>query len=197
MSKATHMNPQQEKRHELRQRAIVEAAATIFGRQGIHATTLEQIGREVGLSKASLYYYVKNKEEIIALVLEAVLHDINAYAKSVTDVQAPYLEQLKMRAWSHIAGGQSPSGTFIVMNLDSLNRDRATARMMRTHEEPARQLLQQAIDAGELRAIDITVAIKILYSSLNAIARWHKPEYSSIRDSFETTWDIFVNGIGA
>ncbi len=189
------MTSRQEKRHKLRQEAIVEVATKIFAQQGIHTTTLSQIGQEIGLSKASLYYYVESKEEIIALVLEAVLNDINTYAQEVIDPEATYLEQLKMRAWSHIVGGQSPSAQFIVMNLDYLSSDKTTARMMRVHEEPARHLLQQAIQAGEIRPIDITTAVKMLYSSLNAIARWHKPEYGTIRDTFENTWDIFMNGV--
>jgi|GEM_PF-6914223 len=189
------MTSRQEKRHELRQRAIIEVATTIFAEQGIHATTLSQIGKEVGLSKASLYYYVKSKEEIIVLVLESVLNDINTYAEQVIDPNTPFLDQLKMRAWSHLAGGQTQSAMFIVMNLDHLTNDKTTARMMRAHEDPARQLLQQAMDADDVRQVDLTVAIKMLYSSLNAIPRWYKPEYGSMRDVFEDTWDIFVGGI--
>lgn len=35
-----------------------------FARYGLDKTTLEDIAKEVGLNKASLYYYYKNKEDI-------------------------------------------------------------------------------------------------------------------------------------
>ncbi|MEL6405907.1 MAG: TetR/AcrR family transcriptional regulator [Chloroflexota bacterium] len=191
------MTSRQEKRHELRQQAITEVATRIFSEQGIHATSLTQIGKEVGLSKASLYYYVKSKEEIIALVLESVLNDINAYAETLIDTDSSHLEQLKMQVWAHVSSGESASAHFIVMNLDYLSTHKETARMMRLHEEPARKLLQQAIDAGEIRPIPITPAVKMLYTSLNAISRWYKPEFGTKREVFEQTWDIFINGVAA
>jgi AcrR family transcriptional regulator len=39
-------------------------AMKCFERYGLEKTTLEDIAREVGLNKASLYYYYKNKEDI-------------------------------------------------------------------------------------------------------------------------------------
>jgi len=189
------MTSRQEKRHELRHRAIIEAATDIFAEKGIHATTLMEIGKEVGLSKASLYYYVKNKEQIIADVLRVVLDDINERTDKLTDPNSSALDKLKMRAKAHIEGGFSTTGQFIANNLDYLSQEKTTASMMREHEEPARQLLQQAIDAGEIRAVDIVVAVKMLYSALNNMARWYKPEYGTLDDMFERTWDIFVGGV--
>ena len=91
--------------------------------------------------------------------------------------------------------GQTPSGYFIAMNLDYLTNDKTTARMMRVQEEMARNLLQEAITTGEIREVDVTVAVKMLYSSLNAIARWQKPEHGSMQEVFEKIWDIFIRGM--
>lgn len=43
---------------------IGRAAMKCFARYGLDKTTLEDIAKEVGLNKASLYYYYKNKEDI-------------------------------------------------------------------------------------------------------------------------------------
>ena len=48
---------------------ILRAAGECFARFGYEKTTLDDIGRAVGLNKASLYYYYKNKEAIFAEVL--------------------------------------------------------------------------------------------------------------------------------
>lgn len=189
------MVSKQEKRHELRHRAIIDAASEIFAEQGIHTATLEQIGIQVGLSKTSLYYYVKNKEQIIADVLKAVLEQINARAEALTDINASALDQLKARARAHVEAGTTIAGKFIVMNLDYLRNNKQTAQMMRQQEEPARRLLKQAIDAGEIRQIDIVSAVKMLYGALNNIYYWHKPEYGTLDDVLENTWDIFVGGL--
>ena len=48
---------------------ILRAASDCFARYGYEKTTLEEIGKAVGLNKASLYYYYKNKESIFCDVL--------------------------------------------------------------------------------------------------------------------------------
>nr|ABD75792.1 TetR/AcrR family transcriptional regulator [uncultured bacterium] len=59
-----------EKRQE-----IVKAARECFARFGYDKTTLDDIGRIVGLNKASLYYYYKNKE---AIFVEVIVQEIES-----------------------------------------------------------------------------------------------------------------------
>jgi AcrR family transcriptional regulator len=51
------------KKEETREK-IGKAAMHCFEKFGIEKTTLEDIAKSVGLNKATLYYYYKNKEEI-------------------------------------------------------------------------------------------------------------------------------------
>ncbi|MBK6696775.1 MAG: helix-turn-helix transcriptional regulator [Myxococcales bacterium] len=64
-----------ERRRERSREEIVEAARRVLLRDGIAATTLDAVAKEVGLTKAALYYYYPSKDallfEIIFGVLEA------------------------------------------------------------------------------------------------------------------------------
>ncbi len=48
-------------RWEARRDLIVRAAAEVMAEMGLERATLDAVGDRVGLSKASLYYYVKSK----------------------------------------------------------------------------------------------------------------------------------------
>lgn len=56
---------------------ILDAATRCFARFGYDKTTMEEIGRLVGMNKVSLYYYFDGKEELFkaALGREARLYD--------------------------------------------------------------------------------------------------------------------------
>jgi len=55
----------------LKRTQIISAAKLCFAQFGYDKTTLDDIGKRIGLNKSSLYYYFKNKEEIFsAVVLE-------------------------------------------------------------------------------------------------------------------------------
>lgn len=65
---------------------ILESAAKCFMRYGYSKTTLDDIGKNVGLKKNSLYHYFKNKEEIFLIVLQSELSKITlSYRKLISD----------------------------------------------------------------------------------------------------------------
>jgi len=51
--------------HEIKLQTILSEAARLFNFQGTRATTLGDIARSIGLTKTSLYYYARNKEELV------------------------------------------------------------------------------------------------------------------------------------
>ena len=51
--------------HDAKRLAILSQAARLFNYKGSRATTLKDIAEKLGLTKTSLYYYVKTKEELI------------------------------------------------------------------------------------------------------------------------------------
>lgn len=48
---------------------IVGAAAEVFGRNGYHATSMEEVARETGCATATLYGYFSSKEALFSRVL--------------------------------------------------------------------------------------------------------------------------------
>lgn len=67
---------------------IIEGAARCFVRYGYSKTTLDDIGKNVGLKKNSLYHYFKNKEEIFFVVLEREVDaDMREREQALEDVE--------------------------------------------------------------------------------------------------------------
>jgi len=51
--------------HEAKRAAILSRAAKLFNTKGARSTTLADVADKLGLTKTSLYYYVKTKEDLI------------------------------------------------------------------------------------------------------------------------------------
>jgi AcrR family transcriptional regulator len=58
------------KEKESRRNAILAAAEKRFARAGFHVTTLDEVAADVDISKATIYLYFKNKEELFFSILE-------------------------------------------------------------------------------------------------------------------------------
>lgn len=52
---------------------LIDAATALFSKDGYHNTTVRQIVKKSGIGIGSIYQYVKNKEEILVLILEYLL----------------------------------------------------------------------------------------------------------------------------
>src|SRR5256885_14530326 len=59
---------------EIRRNQILDAATKVFVRQGFQHARMDDIVEESGLSKGTLYWYFKSKEDII----NAILHRLFA-----------------------------------------------------------------------------------------------------------------------
>jgi AcrR family transcriptional regulator len=70
--------------------AILAAAAEEFFAKGFAGARVDEIARRVGLNKAMLYYYVGNKEALLARVLTRTLEDAHSrIAAAVAAVDGP------------------------------------------------------------------------------------------------------------
>ncbi len=56
---------------EARREQILQAALSCFGRKGYHASTMDDLVRASGLSKGSLYWHFRSKEEVFLALFDA------------------------------------------------------------------------------------------------------------------------------
>jgi AcrR family transcriptional regulator len=64
---------------------ILQAAKRVFAKWGLNKTTMEDIAREAGKGKSTLYYYYKSKEEIFEATATAEIDAILAKAHMLID----------------------------------------------------------------------------------------------------------------
>jgi TetR/AcrR family transcriptional regulator len=64
--------------HENKSRAILKAAAKLFASQGFDRTSINEIATECGVSKALVYHYYANKDQLLFEIIRAHLADLVA-----------------------------------------------------------------------------------------------------------------------
>ena len=77
---------------DLAKKRIIQAAYSIFYNKGYHASTMDDIAREVGVSKGSLYSYFKSKEDLLHSTTYALTESFNKSFEDETSLEP--LEEL-------------------------------------------------------------------------------------------------------
>lgn len=77
---------------EKRKKLIIEKARELFAMFGFKKTTMDEIATECGMSKATLYYYFENKEDVFKTVIDfefdifkGKMHEAISKAKTPSD----------------------------------------------------------------------------------------------------------------
>ncbi len=186
-----------ETRHASRRKAILEAAAAEFAETGYQRATLDRIGGRVGLTKASLYYYVAGKEQLLAQLLEQLVADIERRAAELAGPDASPAARLHAFATAHlVTGATRPAGKILAENLTALMASPAAADLLRRHEASVAAIIQDGIATGCFRPVPVAPMVKLLLGALNAVPRWFDPDGQlPLKDLTSLAVDTFLSGI--
>ncbi len=86
-----------------RRAQILQAAATVFARNGVDGARMDDIVAESGLSKGSLYWYFDSKQEIVTALVDEILRSEFEQLKLLIDAPGTVLERLTTFVDAHAA----------------------------------------------------------------------------------------------
>ena len=81
--------------HDLKRRAILDRCARLFAERGYARTSMSEIASACGSSKALLYHYYENKEQLLYDLLEAHFIKLEEAVKAADAPSAPPVERLR------------------------------------------------------------------------------------------------------
>ncbi|QKW19308.1 TetR/AcrR family transcriptional regulator [Kitasatospora sp. NA04385] len=117
----------------LTRECIAAAALTVLEREGLAGLSMRKVATEVGVQAASLYWHVRNKEELLDLLGDAIIADAEIPPRT-GDWRAQYLEYgrryrallLARRDAAKVVAGRLTTGPRVLAVLeDQLDRLRA------------------------------------------------------------------------
>ena len=95
--KKNNSEPRWQRRAEDRPREICAAALDVFADKGFAAAKLDEIARQAGVSKGTLYLYFSDKQELFrAVVRAAVVPNLDAMTATVASLDLPFVTTVTM-----------------------------------------------------------------------------------------------------
>ncbi|MEZ5404929.1 MAG: TetR/AcrR family transcriptional regulator [Verrucomicrobiia bacterium] len=155
---------------------IVEIACTLMRKKGFHATTLDDILKELGMSKGSFFYYFKSKEALGYAVIERFRERLmNFTSLSLGQVNKSPMERLNLHFENLIndfSQHECPTGCPFGMLAQELSERHPgfRLRLAEIFDESSglwQKLLEEAKAIGELyEAVDCKALADFLVGDL-------------------------------
>jgi len=175
---------------------VLQSAANIFFAKGYHATSIEDVARDVGMLKGSLYYYIKSKDDLLFRLLLAGIEDSDAFIAQQIDPQGEPLEQLEraIRAQiDYIIDNRVPFGLFL-HEFDSLSgkRQHKLISVMSRYNSRFVDLVRRAQEQAKLIPGEPWIIVNGILGMCNWLYRWYDADQMSDSEQIK---NIFVNMI--
>jgi AcrR family transcriptional regulator len=188
-----------EERVTEKKREILEAASRVFRRKGLHASGMRDIAAELEMAVGNLYYYFRDKEDLLAFIQQTTLAGLQSLAARVEALEL----QADAKLWLLVAGhvallNEETPGSLAHLEVEALGEDRR--RPIQEGRDEYERTFRRLIDEGTANGIFRTSAPKVaalaILGAANWSVKWFRPGGGkSAREIGRDMADLLVQGL--
>ncbi|MBN8410753.1 TetR/AcrR family transcriptional regulator [Halomonas litopenaei] len=163
-----------------RRKELIRLAAQLFVQEGFDRTTVRMLAQEMGIKSGSLFHHFRDKQEILAAVIEEGTQNALTLARAaLDDAGSDPLSRLHVMARAHLDTLLTDRNAHVVAlyewrRLDDAARDHLT-HLRDAYERLWNDVIDEAIEAG-LVAGDRALVARFVLGALNWTVRWYDPD---------------------
>jgi AcrR family transcriptional regulator len=186
---------------ERRRAQLIAAAAKCFGINGYHRTTIKEIAEVAGFSPGLVYTYVKEKEDVLFLVIVSLLE---TYAREIPRTLGGVTDPLErfcaaVDAYCHAVGRNVDATVLAYRETKSLSPDKQKVlmRLELTTNKMISDCLQACIEVGHFRPVNLDlVSYRIVLLAHGwALKAWHFKRTTTLNEYIREGLDLFLHGL--
>ena len=168
-----------------RKEEVFRTAARLMVQNGFGGTSISDIAKVVGLTKAGLYHHITGKQDLLFQILQYAFDEMERLVfepvKQVQDPEQRLTEIIRLHVRVILDGGLE----FTLLygerhHLDDMQQDIIVQRML-AYMALVGATLQELVNEGKLRDLDTQIATFHLLQTISGIARWY-PKFSEISE---------------
>lgn len=184
-----------------RKREILAAASSVFRRKGLHATGMRDIAAELGMHVGNLYYYFKNKEELLAFCQEDALAGLRALVEEARSLDVGADQRLRHLIIGHVELlNETTPGSLAHLEVEALSHEwhERILKLRDEYERAIRQLVAEGTASGVFREADPGTAAMAILGALNWTVKWYRNDgkKSALEIGSEFA-DLLVGGLAS
>jgi TetR/AcrR family fatty acid metabolism transcriptional regulator len=188
---------------EERRGQILEAAISVFSRMGFHRARMEDVARESGLAKGTLYLYYRSKDALIGALLERIFAWGRRDLEAALVAEGPAGERL-LELGRRMSGEVKRLSVLLPVWFEFYAvaaRNEAVKPFVKRYFEQYREALEsvvrEGIESGEFRQVDAAEAAVAIISLFEGVTLlWaFDPDVVPLGEQMEASTRLLIEGL--
>ncbi len=179
---------------------VYAKAAMLFREKGYLNATVNEIAKELGIQKGSLYYYITDKETLLYDILNQTMDAMLERVGSIPVEELEPAKKLERVIHAHIVNASQYLNEFSVLLHDTKHlqpelRDKILSKRNQ-YEEIFLRIIREGISRKVFRKEDEKMLAYMILGSCNWLYQWFSPYGAkSPRQIANIFSKIFLNGL--
>lgn len=166
---------------ERKRYAVILTAARAFRERGYHNTSLDDVARELNVTKPTVYHYVENKEQLLFECFRTGLRQIMEAFEEVKNSSASARDRLSS-VMTHYAQAVTSDFGWCMVQAENQDLSAAMSKKVRALkseiDQGIRRLVTEGTHDGSIRKCDAKITAFALAGAMNWIAYWYDSDDS-------------------
>jgi AcrR family transcriptional regulator len=159
--------------------ALLDVAVHVFNERGYDGTSMDDVARAAGITKASIYYHVSGKQELLERGIRRGLDALFGMLDEPLAIRGPADARLRyvLVRTVEIMSQQLPEVALLLRVRGNTETERWALERRRTFTRRIAALVQAAVDEGSLRPdLEVGLVARLLFGMVNSIVEWYRRE---------------------
>lgn len=166
-------------RVDVKRDAVLQTAAKLYLEKGYRRTSMSELASLLNITKPALYYYFRNKEELLVECYRAGINTIESSLRMAADCEGTGLEKLRAYIESYATAVATTNFGRCVPALDDAELSSPARRQVRDLKRridaAIRANVEQGIRDGSIAPCNAKLAAFAIAGAINWIGTWYQP----------------------
>ncbi|WP_174733069.1 TetR/AcrR family transcriptional regulator [Mesobacillus harenae] len=156
---------------------ILRSAAAVLAEKGYQGTTMEEIAARLLMTKGSMYYYFKNKDDLLYHCHQMIMEISLERIEQVVNSDLNPVEKLRSAIKGHILLATSEKSMFMVVGIPKQNFSdtefQEMLKLRKSYSQFIDRIIVEGIDNQVFDSVDVRMVRMIILGALNSIQEWY------------------------
>lgn len=174
------MSSLREKKAAKKKEEILSSALSIISEKGYHATTMEDIAANLLMTKGSVYYYFKDKQDLIFQSYLLLLNEGSKQFEKIGQKNISIIDRLKETMNTHMSLILNERAAFeLGYKPEQFFEGKQLEMVIEKREEYAGYfecLIEEGKEAGLFNDVNVKIVRNIILGAMNWLLQWYSPQ---------------------